>query len=240
MQDERAFSAEGTVVEILERGGERFAKIVIGSSTVLELPAAAIDLSLGDRVVVDGSLKVPHLRRGPDGAPAAAPGPSDSGISRGQLAPVRPTFRDYQHALRMAGLFALGLATFLVWRSWMVPPDFGEIGHFRTGAIVEASMRTPRFAGQASCVACHEEPQQVRATSSHAAVACEACHGALGDHARGETDAAPIRPSTRATCLSCHTSRVGMPAAFPQIIPREHSEAGPCTDCHSAHAPGIS
>jgi hypothetical protein len=140
----------------------------------------------------------------------------------------------------MAAVFAAGLTLFLLWRSWMVPDDFGTIGHLRTGAIVEAATRTPRFAGQASCVSCHDEAQQVRASGAHAIVRCEACHGPLGEHARGDSDAAPIRPSTRATCLSCHTTRVGMPAAFPRIVPREHSDAGPCTDCHTAHAPGIS
>jgi hypothetical protein len=237
---ERAFSAEGAVVEILERGGERFAKIVISPSTVLELPAASMDVSLGDRVIVDAALNVTHVRRGPERAHAGSP-PRQSREPNGDCDDaVRPTFRDYQHVLRMAAVFTVGLATFLFWRSWMVPADFGTLGHFRAGAIVEASARTPRFAGQASCVSCHDEAQQVRATSSHATVSCEACHGPLGDHARGESDAAPIRPSTRATCLTCHTSRVGMPAAFPRIIPREHAESGPCTDCHTAHAPAIS
>lgn len=235
--DEHTFSAEGAVVEILERGGARFARIVVAPNTVLEVPVTEMELSLGDRVIVDAALNVTHVRRGPErphviaSRAAGAPTSADA---------ARPTLHDYEHVFRMAAVFAVALAAFLAWRAWMVPADFGSLGHFRAGAIIEAAARTPRFAGQAICMTCHTDAQQARATGRHAEVACEACHGPLGDHARGETEAAPIRPSTRATCLSCHTSRIGMPAAFPTVIPREHSEAGPCTDCHAAHAPGIS
>jgi hypothetical protein len=152
----------------------------------------------------------------------------------------RPALRDYAHVLRMAGVFAIGLVIFLLWRSWMVPADFGVYGHYRASAIADAAVGPLRYAGQADCVACHDAVQQVRAAGRHAQVTCEACHGPLGQHARGETDSAPIRPSTRGVCLTCHTSRVGMPTAFPKVIVNEHSEAGPCVDCHRAHAPGMS
>jgi hypothetical protein len=235
MQNEGGFSAEGKVVEILERGGERFAKIVIEPNTVLELPAAAPELSLGDRVVVDASLHVTQVRGRPDSAPG--PRPSNTALDG---RPGRPRFQDYEHVLRIAALFAFATIAFLAWRSWMVPPDFGVYGHYRAGAIADAMVRTPRFAGQAACVTCHEDVQQLRVTGTHAKVSCEACHGPLGQHAAGEMETAPIRPSPRGVCLTCHTSRVGMPVAFPKVIVNEHSEAGPCTDCHRAHAPGVS
>jgi hypothetical protein len=233
-RDERGFSAEGAVVEILERGGERFAKILIQPGTVLELPAGAIDVSLGDHVSVDAALHITRLEPGAQGALGAHGAPGASG------AQVRPTFRDYEHVLRMAGLFVVGIVLFLSWRVAMVPSDFGVYGHFRAGAIVEAAEGTLRYAGQASCVDCHSEVQTLRLTGSHQAVSCESCHGPLGEHARGETDAAPIRPSSRGVCLTCHTSRVGMPLTFPKIIVNEHSVSGPCTDCHASHNPGIS
>jgi hypothetical protein len=234
--DQRGFSAEGAVVEILERGGERFAKILIEPGTVLELPAASSDLSLGDRVIVDASLNIERVRGGPD--PASIPPPSAPAASGAPDEPARPVFGDYEHVLRMAGLFALAIVVFLAWRSWMVPDDFGVYGHYRAGAIADAAIRTPGYAGQASCVECHDDVQQVRLTDKHATVSCEACHGPLGRHARSETDVAPIRPSPRAVCLTCHTDVTGMPAAFPRVIVNEHSDAGPCTECHKAHAPG--
>jgi hypothetical protein len=232
--DEHGFSAEGAVVEILERGGERFAKILIRPGTVLELPAGSIDVSLGDTVAVDALLNVKRLKPGE----AAASGSMPPGASRGPDQPLRRS--DYQHVWRMAAVFVVAVLLFLVWRAWMVPADFGTYGHFRAGAIVEAAARTPRFAGQASCVDCHSEVQQLRVAGSHKGVACEACHGPLGEHARGESSSAPIRPSSRGVCLTCHTSRIGMPAAFPKVIVNEHSESGPCTDCHASHSPGIS
>ena len=232
-RDERGFSAEGAIVEILERGGERFAKILIQPGTVLELPAGAIDVSLGDHVSVDAALHITRLEPGAQGAQAAR-GAHAAG------AEVRPTLRDYEHVWRMAGLFMVGIVLFLAWRGATVPSDFGVYGHFRAGAIVEAAEGTLRYAGQASCVDCHSEVQTLRLTGSHQVVSCESCHGALGEHARGETDIAPIRPSSRGVCLTCHTSRVGMPLAFPKIIVNEHAVSGPCTDCHASHNPGIS
>ena len=235
-RDDREFSAEGAVVEILERGGERFAKILIEPGTVLELPAASMNVYLGDRVVVDASLNITRVRGQESGGTSVGGEP----LSAGPVAHSRVRWQDYEHVLRVAGVFVLAVAVFLVWRWWLVPSDFGVYGHFRAGAIVEAAARTPRFAGQAMCVDCHSEVQQLRSTGRHAQVACEACHGPLGQHARGESDLAPIRPSSRGVCLTCHTARVGMPVTFPKIIVNEHSEAGPCTDCHQSHAPGIS
>jgi hypothetical protein len=227
----RGFSGEGTIVEILERGGERFAKVVVEPGTVVEVPAPSADLSLGDRVIVDGSLQVERLRAGTDRAPGVS-------VAAARHEPL--AFRDYEHVLRVAGLFVLAIAGFLVWRAWMVPPDFGVYGHFRAGAIADAASLAPVYAGQSSCVDCHADVQETRLTGRHAAIACEACHEPLGDHARGEAASAPVRPSTRATCLSCHAARAGLPKAFPRVVEREHSEAGPCTTCHKAHAPGLS
>jgi hypothetical protein len=228
---EHGFWAEGAVVEILERSGERFAKILVEPGTVLELPAASMDVNLGDRVFVDASLNITQVRGKSTSAPTAAAGGTGA-------APV--TLGDYQHVLRIASVFALAIVAFLVWRSWMVPADFGVYGHYRAGAITDAAARPSHYAGQATCVVCHDEVQQVRVGGRHAGIACEACHGPLAPHARAETDVAPIRPSTRGVCLTCHTSRVGMPKAFPKIVVNDHSEAGPCSDCHEPHAPGVS
>ena len=44
----------------------------------------------------------------------------------------------------------------------------------------------------------------------------------------------------RAICISCHAAGSGKPKAFPQVVIQEHSDAGPCTACHDAHAAGVS
>lgn len=202
----------GRVIEILERDGQRFARIVIEPNTVVEVPAA--DLTLGDRVTVE-SVPPAGSQREPN--------------------PERPRWRDFAHVVRMAIVFAMALGGFIIWRAWMVPADFGTYGHYRAGALAEIASRTTVYAGQLECVGCHDTVQEERKSSLHARISCETCHGPLGQHARGETDVAPIRPSTRGVCLPCHTSRLGMPAAFKKINIKEHSEAGPCTECHKPH-----
>jgi hypothetical protein len=236
--EERGLSTHGRVVEILERGGERFARIVIASGTVIEIPAASGDLTLGDRVIVDSSFTAREESHRSAAAPMDPQGKVME-VERGETQ-IRPALRDYAHVLRIAGVFAVAIASFLAWRAWMVPADFGKYGHYRAGAMTEIAARTPVYAGQALCVTCHEDVHQQRQAGRHARIGCEACHGPLGQHARGESDVAPIRPSSRGVCLTCHTARVGMPATFPKVIVKEHSDAGPCTDCHMAHAPGLS
>jgi hypothetical protein len=233
------FRTEGDVVEILERDGERIARIVLAPGTVVEASIPLADVRLGDRVIVDAAMHVTGVHGRPsveDGRRDAARAPRASG----ETSQAGSRFRDYEHIVRMAVVFAMGIALFLVWRAWMVPPDFGVYGHYRAGAIADGLQRPMRFAGQAACVECHEDVQQARAAGRHAHVACEACHGPLGQHARGEVDAAPIRPSPRAICISCHAAGSGKPKAFPQVVIQEHSDAGPCTACHDAHAAGVS
>lgn len=229
--DTSGFAAEGKVVEILERGGQRFAKIVIEPGTVIEVPAA-IDLNLGDRVRVDSGIEVHDVTAVSDVTPRHS-------TSR-EAPPPKPTWRDYEHVLRVALVFLLAIGVFLIWRAWMVPKDFGVYGHFRANALTEVAALPVVYAGQAQCVTCHTDLPEMRKGGKHERIACEACHGPLGQHARGETDVSPLRPSTRGVCLTCHTSRVGMPAAFPKIVVKEHSDAGPCTECHKAHNPGLS
>src|SRR5512141_627300 len=138
VHSERGFSAEGAVVEILEREGTRFAKIVLQPGTVLELPVPDGDLSLGDRVSVDASLHVERVR-GEDLGQATAP-PDGTFPDAFAFGPRKPlAFADYEHVLRMAAVFVVAIVCFLGWRLWMVPKDFGQYGHFRGGAIADAA-----------------------------------------------------------------------------------------------------
>jgi hypothetical protein len=148
-------------------------------------------------------------------------------------------FRDYQHVLRIAAIFVVAIVTFLAWRSWMVPADFGKYGHFRAGALDDAMRRPVAYAGQAACVDCHSDVAQVRQSGRHAKVACEACHGPLSQHAAGEGDK-PVKPQALKLCPVCHSAGSGKPKAFPQVDVREHMGETACTECHTAHSPHIS
>jgi hypothetical protein len=144
-------------------------------------------------------------------------------------------FKDKEHLLRVAALFAGGFVVFLLLRGLLVPAGFGEYGHFRAGAIEDNRQHAIKYAGHAVCTECHTDVGEVRARGKHAHVACEACHGALAAHAADPEAAKPVRPDPRTLCVVCHAPNVAKPASFPQID-SDHPDAV-CTECHLAHDP---
>jgi predicted CXXCH cytochrome family protein len=146
-------------------------------------------------------------------------------------------WKDYEHLLRMAGLFAAGTAVFLIAQAVLVPADFGQVGHYRTGALTANRARTPAFAGQAACVDCHPDVVEARAANQHKDVRCEACHGPLAKHASEGVKV--VRPDPATLCVKCHAANPARPASFPQVKAAEHAGGEVCTTCHSAHAPRI-
>jgi len=156
---------------------------------------------------------------------------------------MEPRPSDYRHLVRMAGLFVVGIATFLVLRSVFVPKNYGLLGPYNPGALQQNMDHPIKFAGQAACVVCHEEQAKIRATGRHAKVACESCHGALAAHAAADDQSKvkPTKPDPRKTCIICHTASISKPKTFPQVDPAEHAPEGPCTACHvQPHSPKIS
>ena len=142
------------------------------------------------------------------------------------------------HLVRMGGLFVVGIAAFLVARWVFVPEGFGELGHYRVGALADNRTKKPVFAGRTACAECHtDEPGWLKG-GPHKGVGCEACHGALGVHASGESDVKPARPDAAKLCLVCHVQSVSKPAGFKQIDPKEHGDgSGTCGGCHDPHSP---
>ena len=148
------------------------------------------------------------------------------------------SFKDAEHLVRLAAIFAIGALVFVVARAQMVPDDFGKYGHYRAGAIDDERARTPVHAGQAACAGCHPDIVETRAASRHKAVACESCHGAQGAHARGEAEK-PQRPDGRETCIRCHAAKTGKPEQYPTVLIKEHAGEEKCITCHTAHSPKI-
>lgn len=142
------------------------------------------------------------------------------------------------HLIRMGGLFVVGIAAFLVARWVFVPEGFGELGHYRVGALADNRATKPVFAGRTACAECHTDEPGWLKSGPHKGVGCEACHGALGVHASGESDVKPARPDGAKLCLVCHVQSVSKPTAFTQIDPKEHMDgSGNCSGCHDPHSP---
>lgn len=148
------------------------------------------------------------------------------------------SFKDAEHLVRLAAIFAIGTLVFVVARAQMVPDDFGKYGHYRAGAIDDERARTPVHAGQAACAECHPDIVELRAASRHKAIACESCHGAQGAHARGEVEK-PQRPDGRETCVRCHAAKTGKPRQYPTVVIKEHAGEEKCITCHTPHSPKI-
>ncbi len=102
----------------------------------------------------------------------------------GRVFAQRRIMKDWGHLLRLTGVFAAAVLAFLVFRPWFVPDTFGEIGHYRASAVVEARERPVRFADGQTCETCHSDVVALRTEkkSRHARIACQSCHGPLETH----------------------------------------------------------
>jgi uncharacterized CHY-type Zn-finger protein len=148
-------------------------------------------------------------------------------------------FKDAGHLFRFAGLFVLAFIIFLVVRHYVVPPSFGQYGHYRGAAIAEIAARPVKFAGHQACESCHTDVLDVKSKGKHAHVNCEACHGPLAKHADDPSSVTPAKLDTAVLCARCHTASAAKPKGFPQVDPAEHSNGVPCETCHQPHSPAI-
>jgi hypothetical protein len=139
----------------------------------------------------------------------------------------------------MAGLFVAGIGLFLLLQALFVPKGFGELGHFRPAAMTDNAARPISFAGRKSCAGCQGDVIEAQNGSLHAALGCEACHGAQAKHAANPAAVKPVKLDTTKLCPVCHEANVGKPKGFKQVDAAEHSGGQPCDTCHQPHAPAI-
>ena len=166
-------------------------------------------------------------------------------------------------------IVASGAGAFFA-REIFVPADYGDLGPYRASALDDIASDPMIFTADNKCLQCHSDVGEAREDSPHKAVACMHCHGNGHEHmklalAHAEDDSVAIPPAAewdgdfrthldlfvtldRATCLSCHTRVVGMPASFRSIIVAEHLEEqgaedvngrNVCFECHDGHSPGL-
>lgn len=148
-------------------------------------------------------------------------------------------WKEAQHLIRPAAVFLAGSALFLLMRQTVVPPSFGQYGHYR-GAVLEEIRRQPvRFAGEQLCSDCHPDVAEARAKAKHSGVRCEACHGPLAAHTGDSSAFKPKKPDAGPLCRRCHEADSAKPESFPQVTSAEHSGGEKCESCHSPHQPRL-
>jgi hypothetical protein len=152
---------------------------------------------------------------------------------------VRRILRDWAHLIRPALVLVAGMALFLVVRAAVVPQGFGKYGHYRPGALELVRQRPIGYAGQDTCVMCHDDEAKARAAGKHAGVHCEACHGPLAQHAEDPSAHVPQLPDVANLCRRCHEKDAAKPAGFPQVVTAEHSGGALCNTCHQPHNPHL-
>ena len=147
--------------------------------------------------------------------------------------------RDSGHLIRPAIVLLVGLGIFLVVRAAVIPKEFGKYGHYRPGALEMIREHPVSYAGQDTCVMCHDDQATVRAAGRHAQVACEACHGPQAKHADDPGRYKPKLPDVATLCARCHEKDAAKPKTFPQVVTAEHSGGMLCNTCHQPHNPHI-
>jgi hypothetical protein len=138
---------------------------------------------------------------------------------------------------RLAILAAIIIATFLIVRPMLIPERFGELGHFRSGALDDAVDHDFKFAGKSACAECHDDMTDMLAAGYHKKLSCEVCHGPLAGHIDEPEDVHPTFPRERGLCPVCHEYLSSRPTGFPQIVSQSHNSLKACISCHEPHDP---
>jgi hypothetical protein len=149
----------------------------------------------------------------------------------------RDLFKDKEHLLRMAGIFAGGIVLFLVMHMLLVPKTFGLYGHYRAAAMSDVAAKPLSYAGRAACAECHANVVELQKAGKHATLGCEACHGPQLRHAGQPMDVKPVKLDTKKLCPTCHTANPARPKWFKQVKVQEHSSGEACDTCHQPHSP---
>ena len=147
------------------------------------------------------------------------------------------TSRIPQQLIPLAILFTIGITGLLVARALIVPPTFGDLGHYRAAAVDELRQMPVSYVGIKACMDCHSDLYDQKQASVHRGLSCESCHGAASAHVNDPEAAKPIVPTGRDLCLLCHSYLDSRPSGFPQIISTTHNPGKACMNCHNPHSP---
>jgi hypothetical protein len=142
-----------------------------------------------------------------------------------------------EQVTRLSVILLLIVVFIIVITSVLIPPDFGEHGHFRSSALEEIISQKLHYAGQEVCNECHDDIMEIKNKSYHKNISCEVCHGPAIEHTEEPGDFEPRAPRGRNYCPLCHEYLPSRPTGFPQIISDSHNPVKPCITCHDPHDP---
>jgi hypothetical protein len=127
---------------------------------------------------------------------------------------------------------------FIVFRQLMIPDSFGDIGHYRANSLGDNEALEMVYAGQESCIECHEDMSELKEFDLHSDLACESCHGPGLFHIINPDSVDFVMPGNREDCGLCHQYNASRNKdAIIQINLNEHNPDKNCTFCHNPHAP---
>ena len=147
--------------------------------------------------------------------------------------------KEAAHLVRLAVILIAGVVVFAFARQAIVPAGFGELGHYRPGALADARATPLTYAGRDACAACHDEALLKLKASKHGGISCEACHGPQMQHTQDPSAHKPVLPDTTQLCARCHEAVAARPKWMPQVVSKEHSGGEPCKSCHQPHSPKV-
>lgn len=127
------------------------------------------------------------------------------------------------------------VGVYLIARSVLTPPSFGQFGWYRGNALEELRQRPVIYAGRGGCTECHKEAVQKLAKAEHKTLGCETCHGVSQPHV--ENPDVKLPKLTDSHCLRCHEFAPARPAWLKQIDSGKHYSGDRCTECHVPHQP---
>ncbi|MEW6427603.1 MAG: cytochrome c3 family protein [Thermodesulfobacteriota bacterium] len=150
------------------------------------------------------------------------------------------------HVLRPLWVSIALVLLILVVRAVRVPADFGvngrnfTYGFFRAGSVDDWKAFKVKYKGKEYCNDCHDDKVAANASSPHAAIECENCHGPAIDHP--DNPEKLVIDRSRELCLRCH-ARLAYPntlrGGIKGIDPAEHNAGEECAGCHNPHHPNL-
>jgi len=138
---------------------------------------------------------------------------------------------------RLSILLVIIIIAFIVITSFLVPKDFGLIGHYRASAVQNNANVKLQYAGQEACADCHDDVWKNKLQGFNKNLACEVCHGPSAQHVDAPDQFKPQKPRDRNFCPICHEYNPSKPTGFPQIISASHNPRKACITCHKPHNP---